>query len=139
MIQPPAWVRDYQHIPFAEGGRDRQGCDCWGLARLVWADRFGFVVPSLSGRYEHLQERDLLALLATEEQSAHWQLVPAAAALAGDCVLLRVMGRPIHVAVYLGHGQMLHTEAGRGVMVEACACRKWAHRLIGYYRWGAVR
>lgn len=44
----PAWVRDYVGIPFLDRGRDRDGVDCWGLARLYYAERLGVLLPSLS-------------------------------------------------------------------------------------------
>lgn len=29
------WWNEYVGLPFADKGRTREGCDCWGLVRLV--------------------------------------------------------------------------------------------------------
>jgi cell wall-associated NlpC family hydrolase len=49
MAAVPGWVADNIGLPFVEAGRDRSGVDCWGLARLVWCEQGGCVVPLLSG------------------------------------------------------------------------------------------
>lgn len=42
-------MNDFIHIPYVNGGRDEQGCDCWGLTRLA--------------RYEKHPEKPQLPLL----------------------------------------------------------------------------
>ena len=46
-----SWAKDYVGIPFVSGGRDRDGADCYGLARLVRMEQFGDTPPLLSGDY----------------------------------------------------------------------------------------
>ena len=49
MFGLPAWTADYVGLPFKEGGRDRQGLDCYGLLRLVINERFAGTVPEYEG------------------------------------------------------------------------------------------
>lgn len=44
----PPWVNDYIGIPYVDGGRDRDGVDCYGLVRLVLAERRGILLPDYS-------------------------------------------------------------------------------------------
>lgn len=44
----PAWASEYVGIPFADYGRTREGADCWGLARLIWRERAGIVLPEFA-------------------------------------------------------------------------------------------
>lgn len=62
-MQPPAWCADYIGVPFLERGRDRAGCDCWGLVRLVLAERFGVAVPSYAGDYATIADHGRLSEL----------------------------------------------------------------------------
>ena len=39
------WANAYVGLPWADLGRDRTGCDCWGLARLVYAEQLGIALP----------------------------------------------------------------------------------------------
>jgi hypothetical protein len=48
MKKLPAWAGQYVGIPFADLGRDRHGCDCWGLVRLILAEQAGLTLPSLA-------------------------------------------------------------------------------------------
>ena len=50
--QPPAWAGAYVGIPYVDHGRDRAGCDCWGLVRLIIAERTRFVLPSFATDYD---------------------------------------------------------------------------------------
>lgn len=39
----------FMMIPFKVGGRDENGCDCWGLFRLVFEHLTGIVLPIYGG------------------------------------------------------------------------------------------
>jgi cell wall-associated NlpC family hydrolase len=129
----PAWVGDYVGLPYQEGGRARSGLDCYGLLRLVINERFGGQLPE----YEAIvwrEDRDLLASLM-EERVRLWQPVPHRREQAGDGVLLRVMGRPIHVGVVIAPGWMLHVEAGCDSVLERYDTgTRWKRRVLGFYR-----
>lgn len=132
----PAWVGDYVGLPYQEGGRVRSGLDCYGLLRLVINERFGGALPE----YEAIvwcEDRDLLASLM-EERVRLWQPVRQGRERAGDGVLLRVMGRPIHVGVVIAPGWMLHVESGCDSVLERYDIgTRWERRVLGFYRHAA--
>ena len=42
-------LSNFVGIPHADLGRDRAGCDCYGLLRLVYAEDLGIALPSFTG------------------------------------------------------------------------------------------
>lgn len=138
----PEWVADYVGIPYRALGRARDGLDCWGLVRLVYAERMGIALPAYDGRgfcrgsgpTTRASVADVAALVA-DAKRASWCEVPATSASAPDVVLLRVHGQPIHVGVLVAPGAMLHSLAGHDSAVERLDGLAWSNRLMGFWRW----
>jgi cell wall-associated NlpC family hydrolase len=124
-------LREYIGIPFRERGRDREGCDCWGLVRLVLAERFGVLLPSFDG-YGSVRDRERIRALIEDDLPA-WTEV-GGRERAGDVVLLRVGGRPLHVGLVISPGTMLHIEAGIDACLERYDRLPWCRRVLGVYR-----
>jgi cell wall-associated NlpC family hydrolase len=126
------WVRKYVGIPFVSGGRAMDGCDCYGLVRLVLRDEYGINLPELSGDYS-----DALNLAETARLFAEKRPVLAAGKLPGPregaVVAMLEHGRPAHLGISAGDGHILHTGARTGAV-----CQRETHpglrgRIEGYY------
>ena len=89
----------YVGLPYAPGGRGPEAFDCWGLARLVYADLLGLALPALDGTEP----------LAPEVHG--WTEAPGPR-------LLDVAHWPGasggHCGVYAGGGFVLHAHAAHG-------------------------
>jgi cell wall-associated NlpC family hydrolase len=135
----PAWVADYVGIPFRSRGRDRFGCDCYGLVAMVLREQFGADVPSYAEEYETATDQEEIAALIDSERrggvatGAGWRFVYAAQP--GDLVLLTIAGRPWHVGILVAPNAMLHTRPGANAVLERLDAPKWKHRIVGYYRY----
>jgi cell wall-associated NlpC family hydrolase len=125
-------------MPFLERGRDRAGCDCWGLVRLVLAERFGLEVPSYAEGYDTVGDRRRIAALIVEHEAA-WLRIEPGRAHPGDVVLLRLRGLPVHVGVVAARGWMLHVEPKVGCVLERFDGLEWRNRVLGVYRHPALR
>ena len=126
------WVADYIGIPYLEHGRDRAGCDCWGLVRLVLAEQFGRNLPDLGDEYGPV-EADLTSRLIDSTKP----LVEADQVRAwkpGDIAVVKVLGIPSHVGVVVGPWHMLHVQRGTAAHVARLDSAKYVHRLEGVYR-----
>ena len=135
MSDLPAWTADYVGLPCKDGGRDRQGLDCYGLLRLVINDRFAGAVPEYEGiAYRSGADKDRLAALM-DERVRLWMPIRVGEEQPGDGILLRVMGRPIHVGVVVAKGWMLHVEKDCDSVLERfSADSRWERRVLGFYR-----
>jgi cell wall-associated NlpC family hydrolase len=116
--------------PYVEGGRDPSvGLDCWGLVRIIYARSFAIDLPSYVGEYDVREKKETEKLIFRE--ASHWTHVEYP--FRGDIVLLRILGHPVHVGVFVDPDYMLHTRRGAGVRLESL--RKWRPRIEGFYRW----
>ena len=128
------WTNAYVGIPYADLGRDRQGCDCWGLARMIYACELGIELPSYQDAYVSAEERaEIAGLLAAQEDHGPWRCVEERAR-AFDLVLFRRGRFRSHIGVVIEHGWMLHMAGEDQAKVESLAHPRWASRLGGVYR-----
>lgn len=133
----PAWVADYVGLPFRALGRDRTGLDCWGLVRLVLAERFDVHAPAWDGRgYDPARscwDRPAVAALMQAEAEV-WQALAAGAERPGDVLLLFSGRHPCHVGIVVATRAMLHIEDGLDAVVVDPAGPSWRGRIAGRYR-----
>lgn len=127
------WVRNYIGIPFISKGRTHEGCDCYGLARLVWTEQYGFVrLPLLDGNYTN-------ALNAGTTRPLFDFYMPLILGKrkdepdTADAVVILVRGQPTHLAVYAGDGYILHTTVHTGSVLQRLSDRDLAGRIEGFY------
>jgi len=126
------WVKKYIGIPFVSNGRTLDGCDCYGLVRLVLNNEYGLNWPELSGNYADALNVRETARLFTEH-------IPV---LAGEKIaapqeravaVITEHGAAAHVGIVAGGGYILHTGIKTGSI-----CQRETHpglrgRIEGYY------
>jgi len=131
----PGWVEGYVGLPYAAGGRDRSGADCWGLCLMVWREVFGLDVPEYGGvRWDPASSAEVGALIGREAE-AGWDPVEPGSERPGDAILMRMRGHPIHVGVVVADGLMLHCHDRADAAVEDFRSLQWSRRVLGFYRY----
>lgn len=131
------WAARYVGIPWLDGGRDAQGCDCWGLLRLTYREVFGVDLPSHRADYGSAADaREVAALLSAS--MPQWHPVPFGATDIGDGLLFRLLGEPCHVGVYVGDGRFLHVRPDVNACIEYVLGAAWGRRYLGAYRHEAL-
>ncbi len=128
---PREWTRAYVGIPYADKGRDRDGVDCWGLVRLVYAELMGIELPSHADGYVTAAEAADVAR-AIRGNMRPWSSVTRPHAL--DVALMRIAGSEAHVGLVSAPGWMLHVHATIDVALERTDTLVWRRRIVGYYR-----
>lgn len=127
------WVKKYVGIPFVSGGRDETGCDCYGLARLILTNEYGYDLPLLDGDYTN-------ALNVAETKQLFMENVPL---LCGERIdepeektvaLMRMCGRLCHIGLYAGDGYIIHSRHKVGVVCERMDSPALAGHVEGWYR-----
>ena len=133
MTKPASWATKYIGIPFVVKGRTQAGCDCWGLVRLVLEEQFKVKIPSYSDDYESIEDWKHLSKLI-ESRIPEWVPVLPNARCAGDVVLIRARGLPIHIGILASRIWMLHTDRKTSVCLERIEGITFTYRVLGYYR-----
>lgn len=157
--QPPAWADAYVGLPWKNGGRARDGLDCWGLARLVAAERFGAALPAYDEaiwrecerRRDQVEINAELAAFMNGERIKGWSTVWEVSSappdeplgggrvVAGDVAMIRNLGAAIHVGIVIAPGHMLHIEDEIDAMCVPYDDAMTARRVVGFYRWETGR
>lgn len=108
-------IKGYVGIPFVDHGRDRKGCDCWGLVRLVHLLEAGIELPS----HSEISARELLAVarrIRAGSVSKVWVDVAHLPRQALDVVLMKRAEddgkRAWHLGILTNSKTILHTEDG---------------------------
>lgn len=132
------WSAAYVGIRYAPVGRDRSGCDCWGLVRLVYRDQAGIALPSYAGGYtdpEELAQVD--ALIGRARADGPWR--PVDRPRPKDVALFRRGRLDSHLGIVVAPGRMLHMEGEDCAKITDYRTGRWAARLVGHYRHEAMR
>ena len=127
------WVSKYIGIPFVSNGRSANGCDCYGLVRLVLHNEYQIDLPQLSNDYSSALNIEETKKLFTEQR-------PALASFKLDkpqekaVVIITEHGCPCHIGVFAGNGYILHTGIKTGSVCQRETHPALRGRIEGYYR-----
>jgi cell wall-associated NlpC family hydrolase len=128
-------ISSYIGIPFCEHGRDKEGCDCWGLFRIFYREQFGIYLPSYESEYKTLDDKETLSRLIKNGKELNWKPIRVGEEKFGDGILFRIMGYPMHVGVIVKKGWFLHILKGTDSVLEYYSSPVWNKRVIGIFRY----
>ena len=127
------WVQRYIGIPFISNGRTKNGCDCYGLVRLVLNEVYDILLPELSNEYTN-------ARVITETAKLFKEKIPVLgvkrirAAEEKALIVMRNEGQPCHLGIAAGNGCILHTNYKTGSVCQRESHPALRGRIEGYYR-----
>lgn len=129
------WSLPYVGLPWRAAGRDASGCDCWGLACLVYRDILQIDLDPLHGRYSTAEERaDIAAIIAGERDKGPWLPVEPGDESDFDVLVFHWLGFQSHVGIVASRGLMLHAIAQQPSGIVRYLEGRWRPRLAGFYR-----
>lgn len=127
------WSNRYIGIPWTEFGRGRAGCDCWGLACVIYREELGISLPDYLG-YASAEERGEIAALVDGAEASPLWLPVSRTPIAFDIAVFRRGRLSSHIGIVVTHGVMIHMAGEDGSKVERYLGGAWQHRLQGHYR-----
>lgn len=127
------WTERFIGLPYAEFGRDRAGCDCWGLACVIYREELGITLPDYLGYASTEEHAELAAIIAGATASPLWIPVTGTA-IAFDIAVFRRGRLDTHVGIVVHHGLMIHIAHDDCAKIESYKGGTWGHRHAGTYR-----
>ena len=128
------WSNDYINIPFKSNGRFRDGCDCWGLARIIYKEQLNIDLPELLG-YKNTKDSKKISELY-EVEHTRWSEISLGDEKPFDVLVFKILGMPTHIGVVVDKGFMIHCEYGIGTHItDYKKDFQWKKRLAGIYRY----
>ena len=123
-------LNDLIGVPFKNGGRDKSGYDCYGLAIEVYR-RYGIELPDYT--ISAIDAARIDQEVAT--QKPFWVEVDRDHLIVPTMVVMRFNFGPLvnHTGVYIGNGLMIHTIQKRQVHVVSINDGYWSRRIAGFY------
>lgn len=129
------WVKKYIGIPFVSNGRTREGCDCYGLVRMVLFNEYEKRLPALTNDYSDALNVAETARLFEKKRpvlAAEKIPVPEERAVA----FITEHGVTAHIGIVAGGGYILHTGIKTGSVCQRESHPSLRGRIEGYYRVG---
>lgn len=127
------WCKNYIGIPFVSGGRDKSGCDCYGLVRMILREQYCIDLPVLNGDYTNALNIAETKILFCENVPllCHEKIIkPEEKSVA----LMKMGGRLCHVGLYAGDNYIIHSRHKVGAVCERLSSPQLAGCVEGWYR-----
>lgn len=131
-----SWTTDYLGLPFTDLGRTRAGCDCWGLARLVYRDLLNIDLPSLDTSLGVSGPAKVAEMIGETASAEPWRAV--AEPLPFDVLVFRRGRYAQHLGICVNRRWMLHMDRTGAKLAEFTSAL-WTSRAIGAWRHAEVR
>lgn len=130
----PDWASEYIGIPWKDKGRDHDGCDCYGLLRLVKGEKEGVWIPSLVEDYITAVDLKDVGALMRGEIHRRWLPIDAKEARCFDAAMITVSGEDYHPGVVIEPPFFLNVFAGTATAISKWTSPEWSRR-VRFYRY----
>lgn len=119
-------VKSYLGIPFKDHGFGRDGCDCYGLVRLVYRHELGIELPHLGDEYSNALTRLEVRKAVNRSMADGWAVTVTDREPEPLDVLVFSRGAvDCHVGLWLEEGVMLHVIEGFDTCIERFDTLRW--------------
>lgn len=130
-----SWVHKYVGIPFKSLGRTVDGCDCWGLVRLIYQRELRIALPEY-GEISATDLKEVSKHITENNDHEPWKVFVEPKEF--DVVVMKFYGskRVGHVGVIVNPNtrQLIHTERGFDAALVGCDHMTIRNRVVGFRR-----
>lgn len=124
-------LKKYIGIPFRDHGCGYDGCDCYGLVRLVYAKELGIELPHLGDQYSSSFARGEIGPIPMQTVAEGWAVdVTEFEPEQFDVLVFSRGGMEYHVGLFLYGEFMLHCVDGTDSCLEKWDGIRWKRQLV---------
>jgi cell wall-associated NlpC family hydrolase len=125
------WAEKYVGIPYILHGSDINGCDCYGLIKIIYENEFDIKLPDYNNHYTPNTDDDEIIDIYKKEVRK-WKQVQTPKI--GSVIYFVISGQPKHVGVVIGDREFLHNMSDKtSSNIGDFKSNKWKRRVIGFY------
>ena len=123
-------LKKYLGIPFRDHGASFDGCDCYGLVRLVYREEMGIELPHLGDEYSNAFARREIGPLPMKTVQAGWAVdVTDKEPEQFDVLVFSRGGVEYHVGLFIYGELMLHSIDGTDSCFEKWNGMRWKRQF----------
>lgn len=123
-------LKKYIGIPFKDHGDTLEGCDCYGLVRLVYQKELGVELPHLGDQYSCAFARKEVGPLVQTVASESWAVdVTDLEPEQYDVLVFSRGGVEYHVGIFVYGEFMLHAIDGSDACLEKWNGTRWGRQF----------
>ncbi len=123
-------------IPFVDLGRDWDGCDCWGIVRLIYQEELGIELNHYGGITVH----DIMRVVRTlnKEFRQSWSKVETPKEFDVAAMMNGTDNKSFsHCGIMVSDTTILHMREDSGCMASRIDDPETQSLILGFYRHGA--
>jgi len=117
-------VNKFLGAAYLKDGRNYKEIDCYGICYLFNRDMLSREIP----KYPQFGKSEYL-----------YQKIKLGKELTGDIISFNIKGQPIHVAVIVNKGIMLHIMEDKKPAIENYLTAKWKNRINSIWRYEGIK
>ena len=123
-------MHKYFSIPYKNRGRDFNGCDCYGLVKIMAKHEDGVELPDFI--YDNSQDNSNGRFYKEELKNKKWVKVEPCK---GAIVLLRIEGVDKHCGYMINNHQFMHILGEAGVNIGSIKDNTFKDRVVGFWKY----
>ncbi len=130
----------FLQVPFKHAGRSMDGCDCWGIVKLIYKDLYNIDLIDFEGSTEYdtnwyAKGDDIII----QNYYKQWEIIQNKDVLPYDMVFFKNNhGVTNHIGLVLSKRRFIHCSKA-GTIVSKLSDEKWDSRIENYYRFRGIK
>ena len=121
-------------IPYLERGRCLQGCDCWGIVKIVYSFLWGIELPEYP--YSLSDSEKIKTAMNRPDYSWIKTNSPDKKVIAVMATNFKRNNECNHVGLFISKREMIQSTINIGSHIVNIGSDMWMKRIRGYYRYG---